>query len=159
MRLFNRAVSVAALLIVALSVFLAFGCNPTGEKDGDTSQVVTVIVGPTGQPSASPSPGSCPPITRVGVSATLNGAFVQQWRVGEEPRLDVTPLNGSTPVPESCHGNSVQWALSGTATCTLTGDTAWFVPGIRCTAPGSINVQAAVAPPGGVGAASFTVVP
>ena len=147
--------SIVALLALAGVI----GCNPPPEGD-TTSQAVTVIIGPTGTPSASPSPGSnCPAITRVGVSAVLNGAFVQGWRVGEEPRLDATPLNGASPVPDACHGNSVQWTLAGTASCVLTGDTAWFIPGVRCSSPGSLNIQAVVAAPGGTGAASFTVNP
>jgi hypothetical protein len=161
----RRTVGAVLAVVVGLAAVLGVACGqPT-----DPAPLPNVIVNaggngnPTiiiGNPSPSPgtAPAGCSVVASNGVSASLNGSNVTSWRIGDTPRLDTTPKDASgVPVPAQCHGSVVTWTLSGSAPCSLQGDTSGFTPFVKCTAAGQITISASVSAPGSTGSASFTV--
>lgn len=152
----------AAMLVVAL---VAGACGGTTDPTPPPNIIINNggdiinIIG--GGPSASPSPGSvpagCPSVLRVGIVAEFDGGQVTSWRVGDVPRLDITPKDATNaPVPSQCHGQIVTWSLSREG-CKLQGDTQGFIPYVSCSSAGQLTVTGTVSPPGGTATAQFNV--
>ena len=117
----KRILAIGSVAIGAL-LALVIACTVPQEPT-PVSQTTTVTVNIGSQASPSPAPANnCPPVLRVGVVATMDGGIVTSFRVRDTPRLDATPKReDSSPVPSTCHGQTVTWGLSGTAACALSG--------------------------------------
>jgi len=156
----KRTLALAALLLGALAVY---GCVPPTEPDPQPNINVCGGVGSCGgqvgaspSPSPSGSPSTCPVVTQV-TDGLLGGGGATTIRINSGQLLAVTPRNGNTEVPANCHGGTVQWSTSGTATCALSGNVTGFTPTITCSTVGTVTSTAVVAPPGGQGSTTFNV--
>lgn len=157
--------AVLAIGVGLASLLVTVGCSedapptaPTIIVNGGNSSAVQIIGG--GASPAPGAPGGCPVVDSTGVSAGLPGGNnnITQFRVGETALLNTTPKDAAhNPVDSRCHGSTVAWSLSGSASCQLLGETSGFNPSLRCSTAGSITVSAAVSAPGATGSATFTV--
>lgn len=134
---------------------------PTQNSNSNPINVnLTVTITPQATPSPSPVAANCPAVDHCGIIASLNGSNILEWFRGESPRLDITPKDSKNePVPVTCHGQNVDWSLSGPAAsgCNLAGNQHGFIPNITCTTSGQLVVTGSVSAPGTTCAAQFKV--
>src|SRR5262245_35585722 len=123
-----RAIGARPWVAVALALLVAglAGCDwikgPTGPSTTQ-QQNVTVVIGPTPAPTATPAPPNCE-VTAVSVSAELPGQRgITSFTLAQVPRLDATPRNGKGALhDQGCPVLPIVWSPpAGTATCRLAG--------------------------------------
>lgn len=137
---------VFALSLVLLALVACTPVQPTPQPDGDTIVNVNTNVntgGNTPGNGASPSPGTCGPVTEV-TNGLLGAGGVKnvQLRVGEFQTLDTTPNKNRD---EHCNAfRRVSWRITqSTQVCTLNNPES-YTPVVTAVSVGTCVIVASV---------------